>query len=313
MTEHNVPDPSLDDDPRVRAAVHAYAARELAGVQFEPIAPMALPRTRRRWTLVAAAVAIVVCTASGVALLQLRAGTPIPGATATPTAPVSASADPTASASPTRPVPLAGLDSCLASLTPDSIDAGTPSLGEPQIVGYGLVRYTWSPGTQISLAGGDKGFPQQLLQVDDLSTGESADVTDSGLIAVFSSSLTGLGQARFADPVALSQLLNDNGLSPKSTSDSTVITGPGGFQTTLDRTKPSAVIAVVIQYPKATLAASLACGSYVHEVQVTGFVQNSASASDQPALVAVECGTTPEGRTAELTEFAQTCAAKMPR
>jgi hypothetical protein len=141
-----VPDPGPDDDPRIQAAVAAYAERELAGARFEPIVPV------RRRTLPRAAIALAGVAAAAALVV------PLIGSQLWP--------------SPVPAVPATSLAQCLAGLTADDVVAGSPklSVGDLRIVGYVLTRYESGMTTQDIAT-----EPVPVVATDD-HTGETTEV-----------------------------------------------------------------------------------------------------------------------------------------
>ncbi len=144
-----VPDPGPDDDPRIQAAVAAFAERELTGVRFQPAAPT--PQTRRspaRMVVAIAGVAAAVALITPVAASQLSPA-PIPAA------------------------PIVSLQQCLATLTADDIlpenrQAETHGL---RIVASVATRYVDGQARSTTMQ-----FGNVDVQVTDSGTGETVEV-----------------------------------------------------------------------------------------------------------------------------------------
>lgn len=160
-----IPDPGPDDDPRIQAAVRAFAERELAGLSFEPIRPAEAARGRRpargviALTGVAAAAALVV-PLFGSHLLR---------------APIPAAPVPAPSTGPT-------LAQCLAGLTADDVVPGSASLsvGDLRIVGYVVTRYESGRLTAQTL----NTRPVPVIATDNHS-GETAEVLGRASMVVW--------------------------------------------------------------------------------------------------------------------------------
>jgi hypothetical protein len=124
-----VPDPGVDDDPRIRAAVIAFAERELADLSFEPVVPTRRSPGRAVIALAGvAAAALLVVPLVGDQLNQ---------------APIPAGPAPSAEA---------GLAQCLAGLTTEDIVPGSAklALGDLRIVGYVVTRYSDADVSDLS-------------------------------------------------------------------------------------------------------------------------------------------------------------------
>lgn len=142
-----VPDPGLDDDPRIQAAVRAFAEHELAGVRFEPVSPEAPARRRSPVPL---AIALAGVAVAGVLITPLAANRLTP-------APIPAA-------------PVVGLQQCLATLTADDILPGNRQVATHglRIVASVATRYVdGQPRSSTSLVGNVD------VHVTDDSTGET--------------------------------------------------------------------------------------------------------------------------------------------
>lgn len=149
-----MPDPRLDDDPRIRAAVVAFAERRLDGLDFEPI-PATLTARRQVW--LRAGIALGGLAAAAALILPLAVGR--------------------FSLVPARPAdrPDSGLSQCLADLTADDVVPSTPKLtvGDLRIVGSVVTRYRAGQVETREV----RTAPVPVVASDD-ATGETVRMTD---------------------------------------------------------------------------------------------------------------------------------------
>lgn len=180
-----VPDPGPDDDPRVQAAVAAFAERVLAGVDFEPIAP-----TRRR-TPLRVALALAGVAAAAALLVPLATGRFAP--TPVPAVPGSG--------------PESGLAQCLAGLTADDIAAGSAKVtgAELRIVGSVVQRFEDDQNPSASTT---RLSPVPVI-VSDNATGESDEVAASTSALIWRAAIPGNDSGDFLHEPELARWVRD--------------------------------------------------------------------------------------------------------
>lgn len=274
MTLPHVPDPGPDDDPRVQAAVVAFAERELAGVTFEPIAAADAAHGRRpsRGILAVAGVAAAAAVAVPLIGSQLTRA-PIPAM------PVTTPAVPAPSAAAT-------LAQCLAGLTAGDVVPGSANLsvGDLRIVGYVVTRYQAGRMTARNLAT----KPVPVVASDD-RTGETAEVRGRASMVVWQAVEPDNGD--FLTEAELRRWVSPEAVVPVN---------PG-----------TTIHAAVFQQAQVTVTLQVHCAGTTRDLTVTGTNSPVVPGRTTSSVTAIDCAGPDadlrDEHSAELTAFARTC------
>ena len=303
--------------PDAQATVRTYTGGRLTETGFDPTPPARRPP---RWLPIAvAAVVVAVGVAIAVPFLSgapAPVGAPGPSASVLPSAtqPTTGQADPAESqtatirvAATTRATPVAQpttpLLRCLRTLGQSDLRSVTSTMdAELGIAGYDAVgiKATFAAN---SLSAGIDGVTSSATSptLMDIDTGQIVGIGNLADLGPLADLFVGASQ--IADLIA-------PGATFLADRDGKTMTYQGrsaDFGVSLTPQKPEAVVAWVVQLPRAVVTASFTCQATTYTVEVTGFT--NLGRTDGSPLTGVECGKPTAGMNRELAEFTRTCAA----